>query len=397
MIKKISYKKLFIILILSLGFFTLSSQALIAATPGKIEPPRPEVPIPGIDLKPVTCVPNDGGGYDCSVDWLAEYISGVYDYGLLIGGILAAIMIMAGGLIWLTSGGDVSKVANAKKILTGSITGLVLLFSSFLILQTINPDLVKKKALDIKGPQKVQNNYFRTSCCEYDRSSKKAGNDIENTYCKTVTGNAYGDENICPMMIPDSDSKRNLLTVEYPNTACKDDGKFLGGRWKECERDVVNIDPSSTWLFQGGISAQVGDASPELVNLINCIRGKVDADVGIISSISDSNHIGTLYDCNFPDCCKGGKDGCPEIDRGATSKIHCVHACESCHYGGGKDPKTGKIIHKSFAVDFADDENSAALIKAAKECDKNGYYKVENNASGIGKHIHMSVSACNKK
>lgn len=83
-----------------------------------------------------------------SSDLLAKYIQAIYNYGMAIAGILAAIILMAGGVLWLTSGGDASKIGQAKELIFGSIIGTGILFGSWIILNTINPDLLKLKNIE---------------------------------------------------------------------------------------------------------------------------------------------------------------------------------------------------------------------------------------------------------
>jgi hypothetical protein len=109
----------------------------------KFDIPIPEVNIPTVKLTKVDCVADDTGKYNCAIPWIGEYINGIYQYGINIVGILAAIMLMAGGLLWLISGGDASKITQAKDIIIGSITGMVILMASYIILTQVNPDLVK--------------------------------------------------------------------------------------------------------------------------------------------------------------------------------------------------------------------------------------------------------------
>jgi hypothetical protein len=52
-------------------------------------------------------------------------------------------MLMAGGAIWLVSAGDASRVTQAKELIIGSIVGIIILFTSYIILIQINPDLTK--------------------------------------------------------------------------------------------------------------------------------------------------------------------------------------------------------------------------------------------------------------
>jgi len=65
---------------------------------------------------------------------LISYIVLWYSYLKKIIATLAAVMIVAGGVIWTTSGGDQSKVALGKDIITRALLGLGLFIIAGLIL-----------------------------------------------------------------------------------------------------------------------------------------------------------------------------------------------------------------------------------------------------------------------
>ena len=113
--------------------------------------PTFQVPIDTVKLTEAVCTSTADGTYLCQVPWIGEYITGIYNYGLSVAGILAAIMLMAGGLLWLISGGDAGKITQAKELIVGSVTGLIILAASFIILVQINPNLVKFKPLSIQN------------------------------------------------------------------------------------------------------------------------------------------------------------------------------------------------------------------------------------------------------
>ena len=73
---------------------------------------------------------------------LGECVSGIYSWSLTIVGIVAFVEIVYAGWIYLTAAGNTSKTGDAMKKISNAVLGIVLLFSSYLILNTINPDLV---------------------------------------------------------------------------------------------------------------------------------------------------------------------------------------------------------------------------------------------------------------
>lgn len=111
---------------------------------------KPQVEIPGFEFGPSGEVAV--GEYDSSdkmkSDLLARYLKALYDYGLGIAAILAALILMSGGVLWLTSGGNDSKITQAKELIIGSISGLLVLFFSWMLLNTINPALLQFKTID---------------------------------------------------------------------------------------------------------------------------------------------------------------------------------------------------------------------------------------------------------
>jgi hypothetical protein len=73
---------------------------------------------------------------------LGDYIKAWY--GFLIGtvGIIAAVMIMYGGIKFLASRGDNTQISNARETIISAITGLVLAFGSYTILSIVSPNLL---------------------------------------------------------------------------------------------------------------------------------------------------------------------------------------------------------------------------------------------------------------
>jgi len=73
---------------------------------------------------------------------IPELIAFVYLIGLWLVGIAVFVQITGGGVRWLLSAGKPGEIEKAKAQITNAIFGLVLLLSSYVILNTINPDLI---------------------------------------------------------------------------------------------------------------------------------------------------------------------------------------------------------------------------------------------------------------
>lgn len=84
-------------------------------------------------------------GEDVSISGPAEYVKMIFLFGLGIVGVVALFSIVWGGIRYLTSGGSETGKTEGKRWIIGALSGVVLLFSSYLILNTINPELVSLK------------------------------------------------------------------------------------------------------------------------------------------------------------------------------------------------------------------------------------------------------------
>jgi len=84
------------------------------------------------------------------VPWIANYVAGVYRYATTAASLIAGVMFIMGGFGYLTAGGDSGKVSKAKERITNALIGLALVLGAYVMLLTINPDLVSLTSLQIK-------------------------------------------------------------------------------------------------------------------------------------------------------------------------------------------------------------------------------------------------------
>lgn len=74
---------------------------------------------------------------------IGAFVSQIYTFSLTVVGIVVFVRFIYAGFLYLTAAGNTSNTARAKSIMTNAIVGVILLFSAYLILYVINPDLVK--------------------------------------------------------------------------------------------------------------------------------------------------------------------------------------------------------------------------------------------------------------
>jgi len=91
----------------------------------------------------VTINPNIPGISNVSTAGPAGWIKGFYNFALLAAGILAFGAAVFGGFKYATSAGDASKQSEGRAWIWSALLGILLLAGAYIILQTVNPNLVK--------------------------------------------------------------------------------------------------------------------------------------------------------------------------------------------------------------------------------------------------------------
>lgn len=97
-------------------------------------PRNPDLPVPSQGL------PTD----------LGQLISAIFSWSLSIIGLVIFVRFFYAGFLWFTFAGNATNVGKAKDIMQNAVLGALVLFSAWLILNTINPDLVGG-VLDLPG------------------------------------------------------------------------------------------------------------------------------------------------------------------------------------------------------------------------------------------------------
>jgi hypothetical protein len=140
---------------------------------------------PGVSTElGVNLIGPDGGTITEIAD-ITQYVKIVYRYAVRFALSLAVIVIMIGGLMWLTSRGNAAQIKRAKSFVQNAFIGLLLAIGSYLLLQTINPDLI---ALRMPGVRMLRQIFVGSAMCS------SLSPDVE----VRSTGGAYPDPRRVP-------------------------------------------------------------------------------------------------------------------------------------------------------------------------------------------------------
>lgn len=114
-----------LIVFLAIGVFLSGGLALAQRAP--------EVPLPGLDA--TTKLP-----------LLPAYVGYIFNFAVGVAGLIAFLSLVYGGVRYLTSGGNPSAMSDANDQIFSALIGLLIILGSFLLLTTINPQLVLVKS-----------------------------------------------------------------------------------------------------------------------------------------------------------------------------------------------------------------------------------------------------------
>lgn len=106
------------------------------------------IPIGGNNVKSISG--NSG------TDLMLNYVSMIYKFGAIILSLIAVLVIVVSGVQMITGGAEESNYTDAKDRILQAILSLVMLFSSALILKTINPDFFHNNSIDPASASIIQ-------------------------------------------------------------------------------------------------------------------------------------------------------------------------------------------------------------------------------------------------
>lgn len=90
-------------------------------------------------LKETTRILPEGGGGDIGV-----FVNNVFVFAISIAAAAAVVIFVIGGLRYLTSASGVS-TEGAKTKMQNAVIGLIMLLATWIVFNTINPDILKLK------------------------------------------------------------------------------------------------------------------------------------------------------------------------------------------------------------------------------------------------------------
>ena len=207
----------FVVVFLLSTFYFLLSTSIEAAAPLQLRYTFP-------------CAPIGGGACPTEAEVAqspAAYIARLYQFALMLSGMLAFGMIIFGAIQYIVSAGNTTQQSDARDRITQALWGVALLLGAYLILYTIDPKLVsltdpnidiikveapspKTRAIGIEGSNCVEtadcSSGFecRGGKCTITEERKKQQESGKHQWVDF--GDYAGRANLCPKEMPYADN-----------------------------------------------------------------------------------------------------------------------------------------------------------------------------------------------
>lgn len=136
-------------------------------------------------------------------------IANLYTFGMGLVGVSALIMLVLGGVIYTTAGDSQSRVNQARSMIGNAVFGLILALVSYLILYTINPDIVTR---GFPEPKEIS----PYSKLQAPRRIYATSDQTDYWVCSATVATPYANQEECAQRCPTKDCQ--LRTRPQPKT-----------------------------------------------------------------------------------------------------------------------------------------------------------------------------------
>lgn len=176
---------------------------------------------------------------------LSMYLVGLYNFLVSIVGIVAVMMMIIGGMRYITAGGSSTALSEAKEIVASAVYGLILAIFAWLIIAAINPDVlyIKQPGLNSVSLSSMAcvRNYSNIGACTCSDGTPIGAftSEVEcNNACKTQNHCYSGADQTCISSgsVNNTKSEEFGAAPNYGQCLCIDGVKLAPGGSPTCEQ-----------------------------------------------------------------------------------------------------------------------------------------------------------------
>lgn len=323
---------------------------------------------------------------------VGEYVSVVYRYALGMVGILATVLIMAGGLIWLSSAGNEQMITQGKEIITSALVGLVIALFSYSILYWINPQFtsLNMEVFKIPVPKEIYqctnvptvipistkkglNGGDETACSGVDNELQWIANNVLPSLCANCTlyisdGFRTGDEQADLYHCYQEKQSTGTCPASCDGQCNEATKPCCGDHNKGLAVDVCLIAPGGNTLQSGPYAGAIQSSCPYMKEEFNnggsganaaALKANQDLLKAIMTQGNFSPYSGEWWHFTYKGQCNQGTAiqyrSCTQNPAmpGTATDFFCIGDYQKSHY----DPASGNVYRYYYAPAGCDMSN----------------------------------------
>jgi len=173
--------------------------------------------------------PTIGGITISETTTAAEYIVYFFNLAIAMGAFAAVIMMIMAGIEWVTAAGNPSKIESAKGKIANTLFGVAVLVGCYLILNTINNQLLSIKIDDLKcehgitvSVRQASDNKIKQECIDSSQTN------IEDTIVSTLSWNFPEDYLLRVYLYSEPEYKGTITQIDCRTGSCN--GNISGAK-----------------------------------------------------------------------------------------------------------------------------------------------------------------------
>jgi hypothetical protein len=301
-------KKLFISTAFIITVFTVISFAPFYVDTTLAQTPTATTEEPYNLLAPIPCVGGDCSGQLARETTLPQYIKGFIQLSIGISAVFAIVMIVIGGFQYMTSDALQGK-QDGKTRIKNSVIGILLIAASFIILQTINPDLLNINLNIDASPTSVSGTQTGTlvaggtctTCVPLDSSLRLGDNTNTQIYPETGAKLLVLNESLKEASIGWAITEAYPPKVTHKNP-CHSAGTCVDANFRNTAATAQNINKFIEATSGVGLKAIYEVKTPkEKSDLVSA--GVPSNSIMVIEEITGSHF--SVYNCSaHPESCR---------------------------------------------------------------------------------------------
>ena len=333
----------------------------------------------GFSYTPMENIP----GFSNSGDF-PTYIQNIYKFGIWAIGIAALLMVSVGGFMYITSAGNQASMGKAKGIIQDAIIGLIMALTAWIILNEINPGLVK---VTITPPPALTGTSSTTGTSASTSTTSSADQIAQDlATCNSGCDQAGGDTTTCKQGCTDTANAATKAAAASSTSSTSKDTRSADQIASDC----------SSWCTNGGYGG--GETTDQCNSkCVSDTTASQKAQTASNSTNTSGTSVSSSNCSQINDACNNNSSGVdPKLVKAMlTGGEGCNKSVSSDGYGSCGYSQALPAIRTKCGISGTAAESCAAIQNDAQLDANCAAWLINDNAKRCGTDVSGAASCYN--